>query len=92
VVTTDYVTPLQRHTLCTEVHHYQVSTFPAGRLIHCHIEWMSDEIFELGGLLVWESHGDRPQRLERAGWLYEDDIKERELTKKEYRAVRAALA
>jgi len=88
VVTTDYVTPLQRHTLCAEVHHHQVSTFPAGRLVDCHIEWMSDETFELGGLRVWEAHGDRPERLERAGWLCEIDVKEREMTKAEYRMLR----
>jgi hypothetical protein len=88
VVATDYVTPLQRHTLCAEMHHHQVSTFPAGRLVDCHIEWMSDETFELGGLRVWDASGDRPERLERAGWLCEFDVKERELSKAEYRALR----
>ncbi|NYE62174.1 hypothetical protein FHW58_003389 [Duganella sp. 1224] len=88
VVTTDYVTPLQRYTLCAEVHHHQVSTFPAGRLVDCHIEWMSDETFELGGLRVCASHEDQPERLERAGWLVEIDVKERELTKREARMLR----
>lgn len=88
VVATDYVTTLQRHTLCAEVHHHQISTFPAGRLVDCHIEWMSDETFELGGLRVLDAHGDRPQRLERAGWLCEIDIKERELSKREARMLR----
>lgn len=88
VVSTDFVTPLHRHTLCAEVHHHQISTFPAGRLVDCHIEWMSDETFELGGLRIWEAHGDRPQRLERAGWLCEVDVKERELTKRGARTLR----
>lgn len=88
VVTTDYVTPLQRHTLCAEAHHHQASTFPAGRLVDCHIEWMSDATFELGGLRVWDAHGDRPERLERAGWLCEIDVKEQELTKREARMLR----
>ncbi|MRW86765.1 hypothetical protein GJ698_22090 [Pseudoduganella sp. FT26W] len=88
VVTTDYVTPLQRHTLCAEMHHYKTATFPAGRLVDCHIEWMSDNTFELGGLQVWDAHGDRSQWVERAGWLCEFDVEQRELTKAEYRMLR----
>lgn len=49
---------------------------------------MSDETFELAGMRVWDAHGDRPKRLERAGWLCEIDVKERELTNAEYRALR----
>ncbi|NYE59906.1 hypothetical protein FHW58_001058 [Duganella sp. 1224] len=49
---------------------------------------MSDEAFELGGLRVWDAHGEQPERLERAGWLVEIDIKERELTKREARMLR----
>lgn len=52
VVGTDFVAPLQRNTLCAEVHHYQMATFPAGRLVDCHIEWMSRETFEIGAACV----------------------------------------
>jgi hypothetical protein len=88
VVATDYVTPLQRHTLCAEMHHHHVSTFPAGRLVDCHIEWMSDETFELAGLRVWDAHGDRPERVERGGWLCEIDLEYRALMKREARILR----
>jgi hypothetical protein len=56
--------------------------------VDCHIEWMSDETIELGGLRVWDARGERPQRPERAGWLCEVDIKERELWKREARQLR----
>ncbi len=88
VVTTDYATPLQRHTLCAEVHYHQTATFPAGRLVDCHIEWMSDETFEIGGLKVCGAHGEKPERIERAGWLCEIDVEQRELTKREARMLR----
>lgn len=88
VIGTDFVTPLQRHAICAEVHHHQMSTFLADRLVDCHIEWMSDETFELGGLRVWNAQGDRPERLERAGWLCEIDVEQQQLTKAEYRALR----
>jgi hypothetical protein len=88
VVTGDYSSALQRHAACAEVHRHEISTFPAGRLIDCHLEFMSDTTFALGGLRVREAHGDDPQRIERAGWLCEFDIYERELTKREARMLR----
>lgn len=54
VVGDDYSNVLQRHTACAELRSHQISTFPAARLIDCHIEWMSEESFELGGLRVRE--------------------------------------
>ena len=88
VVTGGHSNALQRHTTCAELHHYQISTFPAKRLIDCHIEFMSESSFGLGGLSVREAYEERPQRVERSGWLCEFDVTERELTKSEYRMLR----
>ncbi|MYN42753.1 hypothetical protein GTP55_25750 [Duganella sp. FT109W] len=88
MVAGDFSNALQRHTTCAEMHGYQISTFAAKRIIDCYIEFMGDSSFGLGGLRVREAHQDRPQRLERDGWLCEFDVKERELTKAEYRALR----
>ena len=88
VVSNQHSTALQRPTTCAELHHHQIATFPAARLVDCHIEWMSDDGFELGGLTLWEAHRERPERLERDGWLCWFDIKDRELTKSEYRMLR----
>ncbi|MTV41897.1 hypothetical protein [Duganella radicis] len=49
---------------------------------------MSDTTFALGGMRIWEAHGDKQQRIDRAVWLCEFDIKERELSKREARTVR----
>lgn len=84
----DYSNALQRHTICAELRGHQISTFPQARLIDCFIEWMAKTSFELGGLQVSPAHGDRPERLERAGWLCELDIRERELSKREARMLR----
>jgi hypothetical protein len=88
VVAGEYSNTLQRHTTCAEVHHHQISTFPAKRLINCHIEFIGESTFGLGGLYVREAHQEMPQRLERGGWLCELDVKERELTKREARRIR----
>lgn len=78
---------LQRHTSCAELYD-QISTIPAARLVDCYIEWMSDTTFELGGLRVCEALQNRPQRLERNGWLCEFDVKALALTKHEARMLR----
>ncbi|MYM65419.1 hypothetical protein GTP45_01050 [Pseudoduganella sp. FT55W] len=88
VVAGDYSAALQRHTPCAELHGHQISTFPQKRLVNCGLLWMSDSTFELGGLHVSPAHGDRPEQLERAGWLCEIDVKERELSKAEARRLR----
>jgi hypothetical protein len=88
VVAGEYSNVLQRHTTCAELHHHQMSTFPAKRLINCHIEFMGESTFGLGGVYVREPYQERPQRLERAGWLCEFDVEQRQLTKAEYRALR----
>lgn len=88
VVGDDYSNVLQRHTACAELRSHQISTFPAGRLIDCHIEWMSEEAFELGGLRVREAHKEEPEQLERGGWLVDIDIRQRELTRQEARMLR----
>lgn len=88
VVAGDYSNALQRHTTCAELHSHQISTFPQSRLINCHLLWMSESTFELGGLRVNPAHGELPEHLERAGWLCEVDFKERELTKREARLLR----
>lgn len=79
---------LQRQTTCAELRSYQISTFPQKRLIDCDLVWMSDSNFELAGLRVSPAHDGRPERLERAGWLCEVDVQERELTKAEARRLR----
>lgn len=79
---------LQRQTTYAELQHYKTSSFPAGRLVDCYIEFMSETSFELGGLRVCEADGDNPQRLERNGWLCEIDLYERELTRQEARMLR----
>lgn len=84
----DYSNILQRHTACAELRSHQISTFSADRLIDCHIEWMSEEAFELGGLRVRSAYQDQPEQLERVGWLVDVDIRQRELTKKEARLLR----
>ena len=83
-----YSTVLQRHAACAELRGHQISTFPEGRLIDCHIEWMSEESFELGGLQLRGSFESRPEQLERGGWLVDIDITERELSKSEARMLR----
>lgn len=88
VVGSDHSNALQRHTAYAEVHRYEAATFPASRLIDCDLEFMSDAKFALGGMRVLEAHVDAPQRIERAGWLCEFDIPERELTKREARMLR----
>lgn len=88
VVGGEHSNALQRHTTCAELHRYEISTFPQKRLIDCDLVWMSDTTFELVGLHIKPAHGDEPEQLERGGWLCEIDIKERELTKAEYRALR----
>lgn len=88
VVGGEHSNALQRHTTCAELLSYQVATFPQKRLIDCDLVWMSDSSFELGGLDVKAAFNERPEQLERGGWLCEIDIKERELTKAEYRALR----
>ncbi|QKY02827.1 hypothetical protein G3257_11620 [Janthinobacterium lividum] len=87
-VADDYSNVLQRHATCAELRSHQISTFPKGRLIDCHIEWMSEESFELGGLLLREAFESRPEQLERGGWLIDIDLKERELSKSEARMLR----
>lgn len=49
---------------------------------------MSDTSFGLGGLSVRDAYQDRPQMVERGGWLCEFDVLERDLTKAEYRMLR----
>lgn len=87
-VADDYSNLLQRHSTCAELRGHQISTFPAGRLIDCHIEWMSEESFELAGLHLRKGFENRPEQLERGGWLVDIDVKERELTKSEARLIR----
>ena len=87
-VADDYSNLLQRHATCAELRGHQISTFSEGRLIDCHIEWMSEESFELGGLQLRGSFESRPEQLERGAWLVDIDIKERELTKIEARLLR----
>lgn len=87
-VADDYSNLLQRHATCAELRGHQISTFPEARLIDCHIEWMSEESFELGGLNLRRSFQSRPDQLERGGWLVDIDVKERELTKLEARMLR----
>ncbi|WP_338678898.1 hypothetical protein OPV09_17350 [Janthinobacterium sp. TB1-E2] len=87
-VADDYSNVLQRHTTCAELRRHQISTFPEGRLIDCHIEWMSEESFELGGLQLREAFESRPEQLERGGWMIDIDFKERELSKSEARILR----
>lgn len=84
----DYSNLLQRHTTCAELRSHQISTFSEDRLIDCHIEWMSEESFELAGLHLRKGFESRPEQLERGGWLVDIDIKERELTKSEARLLR----
>lgn len=84
----EYSNLLQRHTTCAELRGHQISTFPAGRLIDCHIEWMSEESFELAGLHLRKGFENRPEQLERGGWLVDIDVKERELTKSQARLLR----
>ena len=84
----DYSTVLQRHATCAELRGHQISTFPEGCLIDCHIEWMSEESFELGGLQLRGSFESRPEQLERGGWLIDIDLKERELSKSDARMLR----
>lgn len=88
MVAGEYSNALQRHTTCAEVHGHQISTFAAKRIIECHIEFMGESSFALGGLRVREAWQDQPQLLERDGWLCEFDVEERQLTKAEYRALR----
>lgn len=88
MVAGEYANVLQRHTTCAEVHGHQISTFAAKRMIDCHIEFMGDASFGLGGLLVREARRNEPQRLVRDGWLCEFDVEQRQLTKAEYRALR----
>jgi len=88
IVGDDYSNVLQRHTACAELRSHQISTFPSDRLIDCHIEWMSEESFELGGLRLREAHKEVPEQLERGGWLVNIDIRQRELTKEEARMLR----
>ena len=88
LVASEYSNALQRHTNCAELRHHQISTFPAKRLINCHIEFMGEATFGLGGIVVREAHQDHPQRLVRDGWLCEFDVEQRELTKAEYRMLR----
>lgn len=88
VVGDDYSNLLQRHTACAELRSHQISTFPAGRLIDCYIEWMSEAAFELGGLRLRSANQDQPEQLERGGWLVDIDSKERELMKGEARMLR----
>jgi hypothetical protein len=66
VVTGGHSNALQR-TTCVESHHYQISIDPAEREIDCHIEFMSESRFGLGGLSVREAYEGRPQRIERDG-------------------------
>jgi hypothetical protein len=87
VVAGEYSTALQRHTTCAEVHGHQISTFAVKRMIDCHIEFMGDATFGLGGLLVRDCR-DTPQRLLRDGWLCGFDLEPQQLTKAEYRALR----
>lgn len=84
----DYSSALNRHTSIAEIHRYQPATFSDGCLIDCYLEFMSDVTFALGGMRAWDAHGDRPQRIERAGWLCDFDIPERELTKRQARMLR----
>lgn len=79
---------LQRQTCTADLQHYEAATSPCARLIDCHLEFMSDTTFALGGLQVFESHAERPQRIRRAGWLCEFDVPEPELTKREARMLR----
>lgn len=88
VVAGHYSSALQRHTTCAELHHHQVTTFPAMRLVDCQLEFMSETSFGLGGLSVREAYKERPQLLERGGWLCEFDVAEVELSKAEYRLLR----
>lgn len=88
VVAGDHSKALQRSTTCAELHSHQISTFPQKRLINCSLLWMSDFTFELTGLQVNPARGDRPEQLERAGWLCEVDVQERGLTKAEARRLR----
>lgn len=88
VVASDHSNALQRQTCCAELHLHQIATFPAKRLIDCHLEFIAESSFGLGGLVVREAHQDRPQLLERGGWLCEFDVMERPLTKAEYRMLR----
>jgi len=88
VVGGDHSNALQRHTTCAELRGYQIATFPAGRLVDCYLEFMSDSTFALGGMQVREAFQEEPQRIQRAGWLCEFDIKEQELTKREARLLR----
>ncbi|MYM21943.1 hypothetical protein GTP46_04675 [Duganella sp. FT135W] len=88
VVAGDHSNALHRNTTCAELHSHQIATFPQKRLINCSLLWMSDSTFELGGLHVSPAHDDRPEQLERAGWLCELDTEVRELSKREARLLR----
>jgi hypothetical protein len=74
---------LGRQTMRAELLHYEQSKFsyPPPHLIDCGLEWMSEERFELGGLLVQNAFEERPERILRDGWLVEYDIELPELTR-----------
>jgi len=61
VVGGEHSNALQRHTTSAEVRHYQISTFPAKRLIDCHIEFMADTSFALAACA-----SARPIRIDRS--------------------------
>jgi len=84
----EYSAALQRHTTCAKFRSHPSSTAPEKRLVDCYVEFMAETSFELGGLCVRDAHQDRPERIERGGWLCEFDIKERELSKYEARMLR----
>ena len=82
---------LGRHTLRAQL--IQVTSSggsPTPHLLDCRLEWMGEERFELGGLRVVSAYGERPEQIERDGWLCEFDIELPELTKSQIRMLVAS--
>lgn len=88
LIGSDFSPALQRHTNHAQLIYYESAGGRAGCLIDAQLEFMSETSFGLGGMRVCESYGERPQRIERAGWLCEFDIRQPELTKREARMLR----
>lgn len=67
---------LGRHTPLAELIHYEPDGHKdsMAHLADCHLEWMSEDRFELGGLCIRAPFEDRPEHLLRDGWLCEFDI------------------
>jgi hypothetical protein len=47
----------------------------AGTLLDCHMDWMSEERFQLSGFQHYDAYGNASAQLLRQAWLIEFDIK-----------------